>query len=1036
MSNRKILFILLLFVLVLISFRIPWMLLSDNKNKVEADQGVVDLRKWDFDKNDMIFLDGEWEFYPDKLLMPSDIEENSKHGKNATISVPSDWSNYFDKAGSGENDGTYRLRMLVADEQLQGLYKIQLPRKTAVSKLFINDQLAIDNHFVKGEEKDRDPNLIDLSASFRAEQTNEIDILIHVSDSQNFRDAGIVKSIQFGKESAINSANYLSIAMQLLVVVIILIHFFYSIVLFILRRKHLEYLYFAFSALCAVIATLMDDDKLLLYWLDISYLGSVKVLFLAYIGIAVFFLLFIQTLFPEYKNHKWIRIIHMLHFLFALLFVFTPIHFLSLVSKGTFIVIAISFVSIARQMWQRVKKGDTDLLFLLLAVASLTMSFLWGFYKSANLVELPYYPIDIVIAFVAFSLYLFRSIFNISDKNKDLTLQLQREMKQKDDFLANTSHELRNPLHGIINIAQSVLQHGRDNLTDYHKENLEVLVNIGRHMSQTLNDLLDITKLKEQKILLHKEELNVRAMALGVMDMLNIMFENKNIQLELHISLSIPNVIADRSRLIQILYNLLHNAIKFTDEGVISIRADIQSDMANIQVEDTGIGMNEETMRRIFKPYEQGDASMTARGQGIGLGLNISRQLVEEHGGTLTVESIQGKGSTFSFTLPLAKDSNEEQAIQSDESIDEKDLSGNIPTSTLVNFPVIPKGDYLTFKPSILVVDDDPVNLKVLLNILSAHEYKIVTVTSGREALDLLVTGDWDLVIADVMMPLMSGYELTRVIRKTFSILELPILLLTARNQPEDIYTGFMAGANDYVAKPTDVLELRARVNTLAKFKKSINNHLHMEAAWLQAQIRPHFLFNTLNTIVSLSETDTERLANLLEQFGHYLRKSFDSQNLDRVVPIEHELDLVRSYLYIEKERFGDRLDIVWEVEDNLRLFVPPLSIQTLVENAVQHGIMKCIQGGKLCLRIHEQADFTEIAIIDDGIGMDKEQVQQVLKGQMDKGKGIGLPNTNKRLIQLYGERLKIMSIPGEGTTVTFNIPKNVFYNSKPNKSM
>ena len=1002
------------------------MLLSDNKNKVEANQGIVDLRNWDLDENDIIYLDGDWEFYPNSLLMPSEIKESSEQLKKETILVPSDWSNYFANTGSVENRGTYRLRILVGDEQLEGLYKIHLPRRTAVSKMFINNQLVIDNHFVSEETERRDLNLINRTASFLAEQMNEIEILIHVSDNENFRDKGIVKSIKFGKESAINLSNYISIAMQLLVVIIILIHFFYSIALFILRRNHLEYLYFAFASLCAVFATLMDDDKLLLFWIDINYIGSVKVLFLAYIGISLFFLLFIRNLFTEYKNNKGLRLIKMLHFLFALLIVFAPLNQLSLLSKGAFIVIAISFASIAKLMWHGVKKGNSNLIFILLAVLAITMSFLWGFYKSSNLVELPYYPIDIIIAFVAFSLYLFRSIFKMSDENKNLTLQLQKEMKQKDDFLANTSHELRNPLHGIINIAQAILQQGKGDLTDHNKENLSTLVNIGHHMSQTLNDLLDVTQLKEQKIQLHIVELNLRTIALGVIDMLNIMIENKNINLELHISHSIPNVIADKNRLIQILYNLLHNAIKFTDEGVISIRADIQHDMAIIYVEDTGVGMSEETMSRIFKPYEQGDASITAMGGGIGLGLNICKQLVEMHGGTLKVHSVLGKGTKFSFTLRLAKDSIVKQTIYPNQPIKEKAPLGNIPMSMLTNIPLIPKSDYLTFRPRILVVDDDPVNLKVLLNILSADQYDIVTVTSGREALSQLIIGDWDLMIADVMMPQMSGYELTRIIREKFSILELPVLLLTARNQPEDIYTGFLAGANDYVVKPTNALELKIRVNTLAKFRKSISEHLHMEAAWLQAQIRPHFLFNTLNTIVSFSdsEEDTDRLVNLIEQFGHFLRKSFDQKNLDRVVPIEHELDLVRSYLYIEKERFGDRLHVVWEVEDNLSLFVPPLSIQTLVENAVQHGILKCVQGGKLCLRIREQTDFTEIAIMDDGVGMDKEQVQHILKDQTDRDKGIGLPNTHKRLIQLYGKGLQIMSTPGEGTTVTFKIPK------------
>ena len=156
-----------------------------------------------------------------------------------------------------------------------------------------------------------------------------------------------------------------------------------------------------------------------------------------------------------------------------------------------------------------------------------------------------------------------------------------------------------------------------------------------------------------------------------------------------------------------------------------------------------------------------------------------------------------------------------------------------------------------------MAVDDDPVNLKVLTNILSEDRYEVEIVTSGKEALKQLEQKEWDLIISDVMMPTMSGYELTRSIREKFSISELPILLLTARSNTEDIYTGFLAGANDYVTKPVDAVELNVRVHALTDLQASINERLGMEAAWLQAQIRPHFLLNTLNAIVSLSEIDT-----------------------------------------------------------------------------------------------------------------------------------------------------------------------------------
>src|SRR5699024_641867 len=145
----------------------------------------------------------------------------------------------------------------------------------------------------------------------------------------------------------------------------------------------------------------------------------------------------------------------------------------------------------------------------------------------------------------------------------------------------------------------------------------------------------------------------------------------------------------------------------------------------------------------------------------------------------------------------------------------------------------------------------------------------------GAKALQLLEIGEWDLVIADVMMPRMSGYELTEEIRKKFTVAEIPILLLTARSQEVDIYTGFHSGANDYVTKPANALELKARVKALSGLRQAVKEQLKMEAAWLQAQIQPHFLFNTLNTIASLGVKDTKRMFKLLEEFGNYLYKSF-----------------------------------------------------------------------------------------------------------------------------------------------------------------
>ncbi|WP_338030903.1 histidine kinase [Fervidibacillus halotolerans] len=283
---------------------------------------------------------------------------------------------------------------------------------------------------------------------------------------------------------------------------------------------------------------------------------------------------------------------------------------------------------------------------------------------------------------------------------------------------------------------------------------------------------------------------------------------------------------------------------------------------------------------------------------------------------------------------------------------------------------------------------------------------------------------DWDLVISDVMMPNMSGYELTQIIRKRFTLTELPILLLTARSQPKNIQSGFLAGANDYVTKPVEPLELRARIETLTMVKRNVRQHLQLESSWLHAQIQPHFIFNTLNSVIALSEIDLEKMRDLLGNFSYFLRNKFQFKNMDVLIPIEEELNMVRSYLYIEQVRFGDRLKVQWMIDEQCNdLKVPFLSIQPLVENAIRHGLMKRIKGGKLIIQIIGDINMAKISVMDDGVGMDEEKIRKILiENRLDTKSGVGLINTDRRLKQHFGSGLHIQSKVGHGTTISFTV--------------
>lgn len=1015
MTIKKILLIISLFLLALMSFRIAWITYHQPFDHPHAEKGVIDLSEWDFVNHKTITLDGEWVFYPNAFLNPELEERTGTNQKQDFISLPGGW-NEFSNDDTQINFGTYKLKILLPSDNDQ-LYGMRIRDIATSASVYVNGSLISQVGQPAQSASQYKSKLGTYKSLFHANQ-NEVEMIIHVANYEEAYEGGITRPIKFGAGEAIYNEVNLSKTLQLLVALIMIIHSLYAFGLYLMgKHKHRkELIYYSLLILCSSFSILIDEDKLLVGLLPINATWSLKLIYLSFVGTLYFILKFNQSVF-NVRNSVF-QTLFILYGMLTLLLLVAPSQYITYVGFTIMLLNAVSYGYIFIVIKRVIQQGNRDAVFIFFVNIVNLFNVFWGIAINLNMLEIPYYPFDYLIAIIVFSGFLIKRYTRTVHLNEQQTKALQEADKVKDEFLANTSHELRNPMHGVINIAQSILQDEKELLTATSRESLELLVRVGHRMTFLLDDLLDISKLQEQRIHLGKKNVNLHNVTSGVLDMVRYLTEGKDLQLNLNISASFPNVDADENRVIQILYNLIYNAVKFTESGSVTIDADTENGFATIQIRDTGIGISEETLQQIFVPYKQENASMTSRAGGLGLGLSICKQLVELHGGQLFVQSTLGEGSVFSFTLPLTV-----------LTIDEK-VSGQVPTPIEETRDEV---DVLLSKANesnkgegrarILAVDDDIVNLKILKTILDAT-YDVQTATSGSEALELMDTGEWDLVISDVMMPNMSGYELTKIIRKQFTISELPILLLTARSQLQDIYTGFQCGANDYVTKPMDALELKARVQALTNLKQSVNEQLRMEAAWLQAQIQPHFLYNTLNSIAALAEIDTGRMVKLLKEFGNYLRRSFDVHNTRALISIEDELDLTRSYLYIEQERFRERLKITWELEGTRELFIPPLSIQPIVENAVRHGVLKQTEGGTIHIQIKDCDTYTDIAIIDDGIGMDNAKIEEILKDHPLRLGGIGVSNTNRRLKQLYGQGLCITSVPNEGTTVKFRIPR------------
>lgn len=421
-----------------------------------------------------------------------------------------------------------------------------------------------------------------------------------------------------------------------------------------------------------------------------------------------------------------------------------------------------------------------------------------------------------VIAFVSVLL-----LFVHSQRRKVLFEQqkvkeLRKLDRLKDEFLANTSHELRTPLNGIIGLTDSLLDDDNLTLPDRVHSCLKMISSSGRRLSYLINDILDFSKIRNRGVELSFQPTDLRGMCHAVCMMMRPLAEKKGVSLKIDVPEDLPAVSADPGRLEQVLYNLIGNAIKFTFEGQIRVFARVINDMMEVFIEDTGVGIEKADLASIFESFTQAQGHSAREYEGTGLGLAVAKNLIELHGGRVSVESEVGKGSTFRFTLrTTAEDASKNVPnlsensrlnmvadVTGDEEFEHEMLVTESPSTEL-------------FKFHILVVDDDAVNRQVLVSQLALHNYRITEAVSGQEAVDIVRQDDSiDLVLLDVMMPRMTGYEAAAMIRSIKPVHELPIIFITAKHLSTDLVAGFVAGGNDFLVKPVSKNELLQRTKT------------------------------------------------------------------------------------------------------------------------------------------------------------------------------------------------------------------------------
>ncbi len=383
---------------------------------------------------------------------------------------------------------------------------------------------------------------------------------------------------------------------------------------------------------------------------------------------------------------------------------------------------------------------------------------------------------------------------------KESNAELLRANNLKSEFLANMSHELRTPLNAIIGFSELLLEPAYGALTADQREYVADILSSGRHLLELINDILDLSKIEAGKMRLALDEFDLPDAVEEAMMTLRVEASRKQISLEARLDPALPAVVADRGKFKQILTNLLSNAVKFTPAGGrVTLSTEKEGDTLRVSVEDTGIGIRPEDQERIFAAFIQVDGSYARRYQGTGLGLTLVRRFVQMHGGEISVQSDVGKGSLFTFRLPLHPGTG---APAEPEAREGEAVSGR---------PGPPAGGD---GPGnlILVVEDNPANLKLVREVLKGRGYRVLEAASGEEALDAVKFIRPDLILMDIQLPGLDGLAVTRRLKQDPATRDIPTVALTAHAMKRDEARVREAGCAGYIPKPIDTVNFPRQV--------------------------------------------------------------------------------------------------------------------------------------------------------------------------------------------------------------------------------